>query len=240
MTDPWARKIRALYGLAPEGLHNKRQLSRKNKWSYDKLSRMVSRTCFCRVLSPNLRSLQGLAQNTCFSEVTGPQNLSRTEKEVLSSGPQKVTVTTIFVNPPPEGIFNNAKSMDHYLAGVKTLSEHFQRTFERHWSIPFSGVSYLDQSFFHLLVLHFPGVPNSYGPMVLRSSSRKFPSYTAYWSMDGSSGPGSAPGRAPGPKCLFSLGSASAHKHLTPGHPRETKPRQSPDKIVYVSCLFLS
>ena len=45
-----------------------------------------------------------------FSEVTGPQKLERTKKEV-SNGPQKVT-DPIFVNPPPEGLLNNANRYD--------------------------------------------------------------------------------------------------------------------------------
>ena len=65
--------------------------------------KQVSRTCFCRILSPKLRIMQGLgAQTHLFSDVTAPQQFERTKKEV-SNGPQKVT-DPIFVNPPPEGL----------------------------------------------------------------------------------------------------------------------------------------
>ena len=51
--------------------------------------------------------MQGFgAQTHLFSEVTGHQQFERTKNEV-SHGPQKVT-DTIFVNPPPEGLLNNA------------------------------------------------------------------------------------------------------------------------------------
>ena len=53
--------------------------------------------------------MQGFgAQTHLFSEGTGPQQFERTKKEV-SNGPQKVT-DPIFVNPPPEGLLNNAKT----------------------------------------------------------------------------------------------------------------------------------
>ena len=73
------RKI--AFGLALfRSLCDKRQLSRKNK--FDKLSGNISRTCFCRILSPKLRIMQGFgAQTHLFAEVTGPQPFQRTKKK---------------------------------------------------------------------------------------------------------------------------------------------------------------
>ena len=61
-------------------LCDKRQLSRNNK--FDKLSGIFPRTCFCRILSPKLRIMQGFrAQTHLFSDVTGPQQFERTKKK---------------------------------------------------------------------------------------------------------------------------------------------------------------
>ena len=70
--------------------------------------------------------MQGFgAQTHLFSEVTEPQQFEQTKKEV-SNGPQKVT-DAIFVNPPPEGLLNNAnfnllRIADSRLAGLESLN----------------------------------------------------------------------------------------------------------------------
>ena len=87
-------------------LCNKRQLSRKNK--FDKLSGMFPALVFVAFWNPKPRIMQGFgAQTHLFSEVTGPQQFERTKRNEVSNGPQKVT-DPIFVNPPPEGLLNNA------------------------------------------------------------------------------------------------------------------------------------
>ena len=65
--------------------------------------RNVPRTCFCRILSPKLRIMQGFGAQThlLFWGHRAP-TIWENKKEV-SNGPQKVT-DPIFVNPPPEGL----------------------------------------------------------------------------------------------------------------------------------------
>ena len=56
--------------------------------------------------------MQGFgAQTHCFLRSPGPNNLS--EQKEVSNGPQKVT-DPIFVNPPPEGLLNNAKLYEQF------------------------------------------------------------------------------------------------------------------------------
>ena len=60
--------------------------------------------------------MQGFgAQTHLFSEVTGPQQFERTKKEV-SNGHQKDT-DPIFVNPPPDGLLDNAKLRVNFWEG---------------------------------------------------------------------------------------------------------------------------
>ena len=71
--------------------------------------------------------MQGLgAQTRLFSEVTGPPTIWANKKEV-SNGPQKFT-DPIFVNPPPEGLLNNAK--EHL-----KISRKFQSAGAQRWQV---------------------------------------------------------------------------------------------------------
>ena len=61
--------------------------------------------------SPKLRTMQSFgAPRFCIlfaGKVTGLSNNLSDQKSEVSNGPLKVT-DPIFVNPPPEGLFNNA------------------------------------------------------------------------------------------------------------------------------------
>ena len=64
--------------------------------------------------------MQGFgAQTHLFSEVHRAPTIWANKKEV-SNGPQKVT-DPIFVNPPPEGLLNNANKLERKELGPKRL-----------------------------------------------------------------------------------------------------------------------
>ena len=97
-------------------LCNKRQSSHKNK--FDRLSGMFPALVFCRILSPKLRIMQGFGAQTHF--VFWGHRRAPTiwaNKKEVSNGPQKVT-DPIFVNPPPEGLLNNANGHTFFLLMV--------------------------------------------------------------------------------------------------------------------------